>query len=181
MKSVKKLKLEELNRIDVETFKETKKLPIVIVLDNFRSALNVGSIFRTSDAFLIHEVVLCGITATPPHKEILKTAIGANHSIDWSYEKSVVTAVKNLKNEGYIIVGIEQTNSSIPLNDFVVDVNTKYAILLGNEVEGLSSSVLEHTDVFIEIPQFGTKHSLNVSVCGGIVIYHFSKEFLKEA
>ena len=180
MKSVKKLKLEELDRIDIETFKGTKKLPIVIVLDNFRSALNVGSIFRTSDAFLINEVILCGITATPPHKEILKTAIGANHSIDWSYEKSVVTAVEILKKAGYLIVGIEQTNSSIALNDFDVDINNKYAILLGNEVEGLTSSVLALADVFIEIPQFGTKHSLNVSVCGGIVIYNFAKEFLKK-
>ncbi|GLR16302.1 TrmH family RNA methyltransferase [Portibacter lacus] len=179
MKSVKKLKLEELNRVDVETFKQTEKIPISIIVDNFRSALNVGSIFRTSDAFLISKIYLCGISATPPNKEILKTAIGANHAVDWIYVETTTEAIHKAKNEGAHVVGIEQTNASISLADFHVNVNESYAIVMGNEVEGISTDSLDVIDTFIEIPQYGTKHSLNVSVCAGIVIYEFAKHYLR--
>jgi len=175
MKNVQKLKLEELNRIDVDTFKEAKKVPIIMIVDNFRSGLNVGSIFRTSDAFLIEKIYLCGISSVPPHKEILKTAIGANHAVDWEYKKTTKDAIVNAKNSGYQIIGIEQTNASTSLKTYKIDNQKKYAIVMGNEVEGISTSCLDVIDDFIEIDQFGTKHSLNVSVCAGIVIYEFAK------
>lgn len=178
MKSVQKLKLEELNRIDVDGYKKAQKIPVVIVLDNFRSALNVGSIFRTSDAFLVEKVFLCGITATPPNKEILKTAIGANLSVEWEHFSDIRTVIGLKKEEGYTIVGIEQTNKSEPLNEYSISQDEKYCIVLGNEVEGLSNSILDEVDDYIEIPQFGTKHSLNVSVCAGIIIHHFAQKFL---
>ncbi len=175
MKKVNKLSLEELNRVDVETFKSTPKVPLYLVLDNIRSGLNVGSLFRTSDAFLIQSVLLCGITARPPHKEILKTAIGAQHAVDWSYFENTELALQKLKNENVNLIGIEQTDSSIMLQDFKVDSSLKYAIILGNEVKGISDDVIDMIDYFIEIPQYGTKHSLNVSVCGGIILHHFSQ------
>lgn len=178
MKDVRKLKLQELNRIGVEEFKERTKVPVVIVLDNIRSGLNVGSVFRTSDAFLIDKVYLCGITATPPHKEILKTAIGANHSVEWEYSEHTIEVISALKATSYSIIGIEQTTNSIPLNDFAIDPNHKYAIVMGNEVDGVQEESLKMIDHFIEIPQFGTKHSLNVSVCAGIVMHHFAFKFL---
>jgi tRNA G18 (ribose-2'-O)-methylase SpoU len=178
MSKVQKLKLEELNRIDIETFKEADKIPLVIVVDNFRSGLNVGSIFRTSDAFLVSKVLLCGITSCPPHKEILKTAIGANHSVDWKYYQEIKTALLELKQEGFHIVGIEQTTASTSLSDFEIERGQKYAIVMGNEVEGISETALPLIETFLEIPQFGTKHSLNVSVCAGIVIHKFAQAFL---
>jgi len=171
----KKLKLEELGRIDVETFKNTQKIPLVIVLDSVRSMHNVGAIFRTGDAFLIEKVVLCGITPQPPHREIHKAALGATESVDWIYEQDINVAIENLKKENFNIIGIEQTSDSQMISDFQINSDEKYALILGNEVEGISDEALPNVDVFLEIPQLGTKHSLNVSVCGGIVIWEFAK------
>lgn len=171
----RKLKLEELGRIDVETFKETEKIPLVIVLDNVRSMHNVGAIFRTADAFLIEKIILCGITPQPPHREIHKAALGATESVDWKYEKDIVVAVADLKSEGFEIIGIEQTTDSKLITDFEIERGKKYSLILGNEVDGISDEALEHIDIFLEIPQLGTKHSLNVSVCGGIVMWEFAK------
>lgn len=172
----KKLKLEELGRIDVETFKNTQKIPLVIILDNVRSMHNVGAIFRTGDAFLIKKVVLCGITPQPPHREIHKAALGATESVDWIYEQDINVAIENLKKENFNIIGIEQTSDSQMISDFEIKSNEKYALILGNEVDGISDEALPNIDVFLEIPQLGTKHSLNVSVCGGIVIWEFAKK-----
>lgn len=172
---VHKLKLEELNRIDIETFKTVKKIPLVVVMDNIRSMHNVGATFRTADAFLVQEIILCGITPQPPHREIHKAALGATESVDWSHEPDINTAIHQLKSKGFEVVGIEQTTNSRMITDFSVDPSKKYAVILGNEVEGISDEALNHIDSFIEIPQLGTKHSLNVSVCGGIVMWEFAK------
>ena len=172
---VHKLKLEELNRIDVDTFKKTEKIPLVVVLDNVRSMHNVGAAFRTADAFLVEKIVLCGITPQPPHREIHKAALGATESVDWSYENDINAAINDLKSSGFEILGIEQTSDSKMISDFVIDQSKKYAVILGNEVDGISDEALENIDVFLEIPQLGTKHSLNVSVCGGIVMWEFAK------
>lgn len=170
---MKKLKLEELVRDTVDSYKLKDKLSLVVVLDNVRSAMNVGSIFRTSDAFLVKKICLCGITATPPSREITKTAIGATESVDWEYHEETATALEALKNEGYQLIGVEQTDGSVLLSDFSVGSEDKFALVLGNEVEGVDEELLPMLDACIEIPQEGTKHSLNVSVCAGIVIYHF--------
>ena len=175
MSSTKKLKLEELGRIDIETFKQTQKTPLVVVLDNVRSMHNVGAIFRTADAFLIEKVVLCGITPTPPHREIHKAALGATDSVDWVYEKEIATALQNLKIGQFQIIGIEQTSNSKVMTDYSINKEEKYALVLGNEVDGLSEEALSYYDTVLEIPQLGTKHSLNVSVCGGIVMWEFFK------
>ena len=169
---MKKLRLEELGRQSVEEFKSSAKVPIVVVLDNIRSALNVGSIFRTCDGFAIERLVLTGITAQPPHREISKTAIGATRSVNWAYEASVTTAIQALKLEGYHIIGIEQTDKSQSLFQWSPEANSRIAIVLGNEVDGISKEALETLDEALEIAQFGTKHSLNVSVCAGIVLWH---------
>ena len=175
MSSTKKLKLEELGRINVETFKQTEKIPLVVVLDNVRSMHNVGAVFRTADAFIIERIVLCGITPQPPHREIHKAALGATESVDWIYEKNISDALQNLKNENYKILGIEQTSTSEIMTDYTINKEEKYALDLGNEVDGLSDEALPTYDTFLEIPQLGTKHSLNVSVCGGIVMWEFFK------
>ena len=175
MSSTKKLKLEELNRIDVETFKETKKIPLVVVLDNVRSMHNVGAVFRTADAFLVEKIILCGITPQPPQREIHKAALGATESVDWQYYESVTAVVLDLKTLKYEVLGIEQTSDSELITDFDIDSSKKYALVLGNEVDGISDDILPHCDGFLEIPQLGTKHSLNVSVCGGIVMWEFFK------
>lgn len=172
---VNKLKLEELNRIDVETFKKVEKIPLVVVLDNIRSMHNVGATFRTADAFLIQKIILCGITPQPPHREIHKAALGATESVDWSYENDINATINDLKSQGFEVVGIEQTTNSKMITDFKIDNTKKYAVILGNEVEGISDEALQNIDSFIEIPQLGTKHSLNVSVCGGIVMWEFAK------
>lgn len=169
----KKLKLEEHGRISVETFKKTEKIPLVVVLDNVRSMHNVGAIFRTADAFLVEKIILCGITPQPPHREIHKAALGATESVDWQYFESITEAILTLKKENFEILGIEQTSESQRITDFSIDKNKKYALVLGNEVDGLSGEALNLYDSFIEIPQLGTKHSLNVSVCGGIVMWEF--------
>jgi 23S rRNA (guanosine2251-2'-O)-methyltransferase len=175
MTYTKKLKLEELGRIDVETFKQTTKTPLVVVLDNVRSMHNVGAIFRTADAFLIEKIVLCGITPQPPHREIQKAALGATESVDWVYEKDIAEALQNLKKENFKVLGIEQTNDSLNITNYPINKEEKYALVLGNEVDGLSEEALSYYDTFLEIPQLGTKHSLNVSVCGGIVMWEFFK------
>lgn len=172
---VNKLKLEELNRIDVETFKKVEKIPLVVVLDNIRSMHNVGATFRTADAFLVQKIILCGITPQPPHREIHKAALGATESVDWSYEADINVTINDLKSQGFEVAGIEQTTNSQMITDFKIDNTKKYAVILGNEVEGISDEALQNIDSFIEIPQLGTKHSLNVSVCGGIVMWEFAK------
>ena len=180
MSSTKKLKLEELGRIDVETFKQAKKTPLVVVLDNVRSMHNVGAIFRTADAFLIEKIVLCGITPQPPHREIHKAALGATESVDWIFEKNISEALQNLKKDNIKIIGIEQTSNSEIITDYPINKEEKYALVLGNEVDGLSDEALLQYDTFLEIPQLGTKHSLNVSVCGGIVMWEFFKNLKLE-
>lgn len=176
MSSTKKLKLEELGRIDVETFKQTEKISLVVVLDNIRSMHNVGAVFRTADAFLVEKIILCGITPQPPHREIHKAALGATESVTWSYEKNISAALEDLKKENFKIIGIEQTTHSELITEFNIDKKGKYALVLGNEVDGLSDEALPLYDTFLEIPQLGTKHSLNVSVCAGIVMWEFFKD-----
>ncbi|HEX5169462.1 MAG TPA: RNA methyltransferase [Cyclobacteriaceae bacterium] len=173
---MKKLKLQELGRISVEAFKETKKIPVVILLDNVRSLHNVGSAFRTADAFRMEKIILTGITGTPPHREINKTALGATESVTWEYIEKVEEAILNLKADGYIIVIVEQTTSSIPLDDFSPAGHKKYGLVFGNEVNGVSEAILPHAQFALEVPQAGTKHSLNISVCLGIVMWEFFKK-----
>jgi len=168
---MRKLKLEELGRISLKAFHELPKRPIVLVLDNIRSGLNVGSAFRTADAFALEEVVLCGITAKPPHREILKSAIGATDSVSWSYHEEVQDALVDLKQRGYLCIGVEQTSESIPLQEYDCP-DQPLALFFGNEVAGISDSIITSLHECIEVPQFGTKHSLNVSVCLGIVVWH---------
>lgn len=173
---MKKLKLEELGRISVEEFKETKKIPVVVILDDVRSAYNVGSVFRTADAFLIQKIYLCGITGTPPNKEIRKTALGADESVEWEYVKDISPLIGELKSENYKIISIEQTEGSISLPEFKIDPDEKYVLIFGNEVEGVNQQSVDLSDYCIEIPQKGTKHSLNVSVCAGIVMWEFFRK-----
>jgi len=174
---MRKLKLEELNRVDVDTFKHQEKIPVVVVLDNIRSALNVGSIFRSCDGFAVEHIYLCGITAKPPHKEINKTAIGATKSVDWTYNENVDNVISDLKTNNYTILGIEQTDDTVFIQDLKIDTEKKYAIILGNEVEGVSDQAIALLDQAVEIPQYGTKHSFNVSVCAGICLFALSNEF----
>lgn len=170
---MRKLKLDELNRASVSEFKMQEKLPVAVVLDNVRSMHNIGSIFRTSDGFAVEQVVLCGITAQPPHREIEKTALGATQSINWTYHVDVVAAVQQLRADGYKIIAIEQAENSVMLNEFTPDKNSKYALIFGNEVNGVSDEVMQIIDTCIEIPQFGTKHSFNIVVSAGIVLWDF--------
>ena len=172
---MKKLKNKDLQRINIAEFKSAKKTPITIVLDNVRSALNVGSVFRTSDAFLIENIILCGITATPPNKEIRKAALGASDSVNWEFQKNTIDAVTNLKNNDYHIMAIEQADKSSKLNNFTLPTKP-IAIIMGNEVKGVSQEVIDICDEVMEIPQFGTKHSLNISVTTGIVIWELCRK-----
>jgi tRNA G18 (ribose-2'-O)-methylase SpoU len=173
---MKKLKLEELGRISVDEFKASDKLPVCIVLDNIRSLHNVGSAFRTADAFRLEKIYLTGITGTPPHREIEKSALGATRSVDWEYIERTDTLMKKLKEEGYTIVIIEQTTTSQPLHQFAPDVQKKYCLVFGNEVDGVSEDAIGYGDVALEVPQSGTKHSLNVSVCLGIIVWEFFRK-----
>lgn len=175
---MRKLKLDELNRASVPEFKAQEKLPIVVVLDNVRSMHNVGSIFRTCDGFAVEQVVLCGITSQPPHREIEKTALGATQSINWSYYKDPLEAVSQLRSEGYMIVAIEQAEKSVMLNEFEAEKDKKYALIFGNEVNGVSDEVMKAIDSCIEIPQFGTKHSFNIVVSAGIVLWDFFNKLI---
>ena len=167
---MRKLKITELKRLSPEDFKQTEKIPVTIVLDNVRSLHNVGSVFRTSDAFLIEAIYLCGITATPPQAEIHKTALGAENTVEWQYFENTLDAVRLLKQKSYHILAVEQAENSIPLGEFQLE-NHRYAVIFGNEVKGIEQEVMDICDACIEIPQFGTKHSLNVSVAAGIVIW----------
>lgn len=167
----RKLKLAELNRLSNEEFKGVEKAPLRIILDNIRSMNNVGSVFRTSDAFKIEQIALCGVTATPPHRDIQKTALGATETVNWEYFENTLDAVEFCKNDGYTILSIEQAENSIMLNDFSPEPGKKLAIVVGNEVTGVQQEVIDQSDYCIEIPQFGTKHSLNVSVCTGVVVW----------
>lgn len=173
---MRKLLNEELNRLEVEAFKTATKIPVVIVLDNVRSMNNTGSVFRTSDAFRVASVCLCGITAVPPHKEIHKTALGATESVDWKYFAHTRDALVWLKQEGYVICSIEQAEQSIMLEAFPVNAEKKYALVFGHEIRGVDQEIVDISDFCIEIPQYGTKHSLNVSVSAGIVIWEFFRK-----
>ncbi|MDY3070198.1 MAG: RNA methyltransferase [Parabacteroides sp.] len=170
---MRKLKVTEMNRLTPEEFKESRKLPLVVVLDHIRSLNNVGSVFRTSDAFRVESIYLCGITACPPNAEIHKTALGAEETVDWKYFNDTLEAVENLKKDGYTVCAIEQVEGSVMLDKLQLDKDKKYAIVMGNEVKGVQQSVVDKCDMCIEIPQYGTKHSLNVSVTTGIVIWEF--------
>jgi len=170
---MRKLKLDELNRATVDEFKAQDKLPVAVVLDNVRSMHNIGSIFRTSDGFAVEQVCLCGITAQPPHREIEKTALGATQSVNWAYFDTPVQAVEKLRADGYKIIAIEQAENSTMLNTFTPAPNEKYALIFGNEVNGVSDEVMQLIDTCIEIPQFGTKHSFNIVVSAGIVLWDF--------
>jgi len=170
---MRKLKNEELGRLNVDSFKQAKKTPITIVLDNVRSLNNIGSIFRTADAFLIEKIYLCGITAVPPHKDIRKTALGATESVAWEYRKSTEEFVDHLKSEGYVVLALEQTENAQMLHTFQIDSTQKYALIFGNEVKGVAQEVVNRCDGAIEIPQYGTKHSLNISVSAGIAVWDF--------
>ncbi|MDG1954002.1 MAG: RNA methyltransferase [Polaribacter sp.] len=168
---MRKLKNSELGRISVDEFKEVVKTPLIVILDNIRSLNNVGSVFRTSDAFLIEKIYLCGITATPPNKEIHKTALGATESVEWEYVKDTFELVEKLKSEKVKVLSIEQAENSTMLNDFIPEENQKYAVVMGNEVKGVQQEVVSASDYCIEIPQLGTKHSLNISVSCGVVLW----------
>ncbi len=173
---MRKLKNSELNRIDVDGFKNVEKIPLIVILDNIRSLNNVGSVFRTSDAFVIEKIYLCGITAQPPHKEIHKTALGATESVDWEYVEDTFELVEKLKKENVKIASIEQADNSTKLQDFAIEQNQKYAVVFGNEVKGVQQKVVSTSDYCIEIPQFGTKHSLNISVSVGVVLWDIFKK-----
>ncbi len=167
----RKLENSELDRLDVESFKNAEKSPIILILDNIRSLNNIGSVFRTADAFLIERIYLCGITATPPHKDIRKTALGATESVDWEYRKNTLELIKDLQNEGVKTIAVEQAENATMLNKFVINAGETMAFVLGNEVKGVDQEAVSACDEVLEIPQFGTKHSLNISVSAGVVVW----------
>lgn len=179
MGTLRKLKVTEMHRLTVDEFKESRKLPLVVVLDEVRSLHNIGAVFRTSDAFLVNSIYLCGITATPPHPEMHKTALGAEYTVDWKYFKNTEDAVNELHTMGYTVFAIEQCEGSTMLDKLVLETDKRYAVVLGNEVKGVKQEVVNMCDGCIEIPQFGTKHSLNVSVTAGIILWEFAKELAK--
>lgn len=168
---MRKLTNDELKRLTIDEYKKALKNPVVIVLDNIRSQNNIGSIFRTCDAFRVEELLLCGITATPPAKEIQKTALGATESVEWKYFEKTEDAINYLRNKDYIIVSIEQVENSIMLQNFIPEKNRKYAFVFGNEIKGVQQSIVDISDYCVEIPQFGTKHSFNVTISVGIVLW----------
>lgn len=173
---MRKLSVTELQRIDIDTFKQSKKTPLVVVLDNVRSLHNVGSVFRTADAFRIQHIYLCGITATPPHAEIHKTALGAENAVEWTFFNDTMQVIELLKEQGYVVLSVEQAENSISLPNLTLDATKQYAIVLGNEVKGVQQQVVDACHGCIEIPQFGTKHSLNVSVAAGLVMWDAFKQ-----
>lgn len=168
---MRKLKNSELNRLGVEEFKNADKMPVIVVLDNIRSLNNIGSVFRSSDAFLVKEIVLCGITATPPHKDIHKTALGATESVDWSYREDCMEVLEELKQQGVVTLAVEQAEKAVMLDEFSPEAGKTYALVFGNEVKGVQQKVVSACDGVIEIPQHGTKHSLNISVSAGVVLW----------
>jgi 23S rRNA (guanosine2251-2'-O)-methyltransferase len=176
---VKKLSMDDLNRLSTEEFKETEKFPYILVLDDIRSMNNIGSVFRTGDAFKVEKVYLCGITATPPHREIQKTALGADETVAWEHVQDVVELVKKLQSEGVVVAAVEQVENSLSLLDFQPEKNQKYAFVFGNEVFGVNQAVVEESDFVLEIPQYGTKHSLNISVTAGVVAWDFISKIMK--
>ena len=176
---MRKLANEELKRISKDEFKQAEKTPIIVILDDIRSLHNIGSVFRTSDAFLLEKIYLCGITATPPNKEIHKTALGATDTVTWEYAKDVLEVIQKLKDENVKIYSVEQTESSIMLNDFQVETQERYALIFGNEVKGVSQQAIDLSEGVIEIPQLGSKHSLNISVSAGIVIWDLFQKFFE--
>jgi len=170
---MQKKSMLDLHRITTEEFKQVEKIPVAVVLDDVRSEMNVGSVFRTADAFVVEHIALCGITATPPKHEIHKTALGAEDSVAWSYHKTALEAVEQLRDQGYTICSIEQVHGSVSLEEFTIEQGKKYALVLGNEVKGVSQAVVDASDCCIEIPQHGTKHSLNIACSAAIVMWHF--------
>lgn len=177
MKNNKKLQIDEMGRKTISEFKQSDKTPIVVVLDNIRSLNNVGSVFRTCDALLIEKLVLCGITACPPSTEIHKTALGAEDSVEWVYAEDTLQTVNQLKSEGYIVCSVEQAHNSVALQDFEFDATQKYAIVMGNEVNGVQQTVVDASEMCIEIPQYGTKHSFNVSITTGMVLWEMFRQW----
>lgn len=177
MERNRKLKNSELNRKSIAEFKAAQKTPLLIILDNIRSLNNIGSVFRTADAFLIEKIYLCGITATPPHKDIQKTALGATETVEWEHQKDTATLIKTLKAQNVKIISVEQAENAIMLNDFTPDPDQKYAIVFGNEVKGVQQDIVSESDHVIEIPQYGSKHSLNISVSAGVVIWDLFCKF----
>lgn len=177
MKIMRKLRTIEMHRLSVEEFKSAEKLPLTVVLDDVRSLYNVGAVFRTGDAFRIERVMLCGITATPPNAEIHKTALGGEFSVDWQYFDTAEDAVRQLRDEGVVVCSVEQAEGSVMLQDMRIDRSRRYAVVFGNEVKGVRQSVVDLSDMCLEIPQYGTKHSLNVSVTAGIVMWEFAKGY----
>jgi 23S rRNA (guanosine2251-2'-O)-methyltransferase len=174
----RKLKLWELDRVDENTFREQTKFPIIIVLNDIRSLNNIGSFFRTADAFNVEKIILCGITAVPPHRDIHKTALGATETVSWEHHTDINDVVKNLKASGVKVCSIEQAEKTVLLQEVANLPNETYALVFGNEVDGVDQSVIDASDYILEIPQFGTKHSLNVSVCAGIVMWEFAKRYI---
>jgi len=177
---MRKLKLSELNRIGVEEFKYSPKIPIVIILDNVRSLHNIGSVFRTADAFRLESIYLCGITGTPPNKEIHKTALGATESVSWTYVEKTVDALHILKENNYFVYAVEQAEGSTGLDEFVFSLSKKIALVFGNEIHGVDEEVMKLVDGCLEIPQFGTKHSLNIAVSAGITVWELFKKMYKK-
>lgn len=173
----KKLKLWELERVSEEEFKQQKKFPIIVILNDIRSLNNIGSFFRTSDAFNVEKIYLCGITANPPHRDIQKTALGATETVEWEYRRSIIDLVLELKEQGIAVCSIEQTEKTTFLQNVTDLPEEKFALVFGNEVNGVDQNVIDASNYIIEIPQFGTKHSLNVSVCAGVVLWEFSKKY----
>jgi 23S rRNA (guanosine2251-2'-O)-methyltransferase len=170
---MKKLSILEMNRLSKEEFKNSDKIPLIVVLDNIRSLHNIGSVFRTADAFILEKIILCGISSPPPHPELHKTALGAEYTVEWEYYENTLDAVLALKTQKYIVYAVEQAHKSISLPSLEIKKNKKYALVLGNEVKGVQQTVVDACNYCVEIPQFGTKHSLNVSVASGIVIWSF--------
>ena len=175
---MRKLLNEELDRLTVEDFKKVDKIPFTVVLDNVRSLHNIGSVFRTADAFRLEGIILCGITATPPHREIHKTALGATESVSWEYREETVDAIRELKEKGYLIYSVEQTEGAVLLDQVQLSDKQKYALVFGHEIRGVDQEVVDISDKCIEIPQYGTKHSLNISVAAGIVIWELFRELV---
>jgi 23S rRNA (guanosine2251-2'-O)-methyltransferase len=173
---MRKIKNEELGRKNVDEFKSSVKIPVIIVLDNVRSMNNIGSVFRTADAFLVEAIYLCGITAKPPHREIEKTALGATESVAWKYFESASEAANELKNKNYRLIAVEQAEGGIALDQFPIEEKNKYALIFGHEIYGVGEEMMDLADAAIEVPQSGTKHSLNISVCAGVVLWEFFKK-----
>lgn len=173
---MRKLSMDELGRLSTDSFKNAEKLPVIVILDNVRSGLNVGSVFRTSDAFLINEIHICGYSPQPPHRDILKSALGSTETVDWKSFESVTESIEMVKSQGYQVYAVEQVENSIALPDIQLNSNEKVALIFGNEVSGVSEEALSQVDGCIEVPQWGTKHSLNISVCAGIVIWDITQK-----